>query len=462
MVSSSPTPASASSSGSDCSRVATNLYNHCREHFGIGNVVNQQDVLNTNLIPGRDLKILLDAANYLVGKHLFKLHDVRGPGKTTLGWELISPENAGKYDDLNEDEDLIYSIIEGAGAAGMWTKTIKSKSGVQSKVADKVFKALESKGLITSMKSVKNPTRKMYIKTGLTPSEEVTGGAWYTDEELDVEMIRVVADVIERYVTDRSWRKVFHDAETTSIDITPTRLPSTKRKAPEDGFDDRGKGKAKAKVIRLDDEQARAGTPETTSPRAKTKSKHAPREHSFERFAAGYKGYPTVYEIASEVDQSKILLTPMPQNAIEQLLDVMVYDDRLYKVERDPEPGEYTDANTDKVTMFRCVLNPDQVKARIDRDNKIKNPRDHESRKTALRQQELEDIGSGGITEVPCLQCPVFHLCSDEGPVSAKTCVYFDDWFTKMDQADREQDMASGVKREDEIMIKTEEIDMTI
>lgn len=44
------------------------------------------------------------------------------------------------------------------------------------------------------------PTRKMYMLFHLTPSVEVTGGVWYTDNEFDSAFVRVLLDHVYNYI----------------------------------------------------------------------------------------------------------------------------------------------------------------------------------------------------------------------------------------------------------------------
>jgi hypothetical protein len=83
-------------------RVAEALYEWCCKHHDIGHVFNQQDLLASNLIPGDDLKILVGAVQNLVGKSLFRTHDIKGSGGS-IGWELVSQERAEKYTALFEE-----------------------------------------------------------------------------------------------------------------------------------------------------------------------------------------------------------------------------------------------------------------------------------------------------------------------------------------------------------------------
>lgn len=53
-----------------------------------------------------------------------------------------------------------------------------------------------------SVKSVKHPTRKIYMLYHLQPSIEVTGGPWFTDSELDVEFINSLLTIVWRFVSE--------------------------------------------------------------------------------------------------------------------------------------------------------------------------------------------------------------------------------------------------------------------
>jgi DNA-directed RNA polymerase III subunit RPC6 len=49
-----------------------------------------------------------------------------------------------------------------------------------------------------------SPTKKFYMLHEVEPSVELTGGAWYTDDELDVEFIDQLASQLHRYIASRS------------------------------------------------------------------------------------------------------------------------------------------------------------------------------------------------------------------------------------------------------------------
>lgn len=53
------------------------------------------------------------------------------------------------------------------------------KTNLQQPVVTKILKTLEHRNLIKSVKSVQNPTRKVYLLYDLEPARELTGGAWW-------------------------------------------------------------------------------------------------------------------------------------------------------------------------------------------------------------------------------------------------------------------------------------------
>ena len=74
--------------------VATSLYEWCRKNRDPEDVLVQDDLFQSDVIPNKDIHVLLEATQILVNEHLFKIHDVRGGG---IGWKLVSEERAAKY-----------------------------------------------------------------------------------------------------------------------------------------------------------------------------------------------------------------------------------------------------------------------------------------------------------------------------------------------------------------------------
>lgn len=67
------------------------------------------------------------------------------------------------------------------------------------------LKTLESRNLIKAIKSVKNPTRKVYMLWDKTPSDEVTGGPWYSEQDLDTQFVKVMYDSVFKFIARLSY-----------------------------------------------------------------------------------------------------------------------------------------------------------------------------------------------------------------------------------------------------------------
>lgn len=136
---------------------------------------------------------------------------------------------------------------------------------------------------------------------GLAPSEDVTGGAWFTDGVLDASFINGVAGFIEYTVSCKSWYEV----------------PS-----------DRGRGAKRLKTM--------SGKPDI---------KAEPTEKVFLPYPPGYDGYATVETITRAVNESPLTPVQLGAESIVQLLQMLCFDRKLvalnngssYKALRNPE-----------------------------------------------------------------------------------------------------------------------------
>ncbi|KAB2574541.1 putative dna-directed rna polymerase iii subunit rpc34 protein [Lasiodiplodia theobromae] len=179
------------------------LYDKCAERPP-GTIFFQEDLSLFNI--AKDVEELVRICQELVDSHLFELLE-KGHNNwdRVLCWRLRSREDAAKLRGMDPNERLVYSHISSAEDQGMWTRTIKAKTNFHQTVINKALKSLEGKRLVKSITSVKHPGRKIYMLAHLTPSEEVSGGPWHTDGELDIELIEQISTVILNYVEQNSW-----------------------------------------------------------------------------------------------------------------------------------------------------------------------------------------------------------------------------------------------------------------
>ncbi|CDZ97405.1 RNA polymerase III, subunit C34 [Phaffia rhodozyma] len=159
----------------------------------------------TTQFPNVALSELTLAINKLSKKNLVRTLDL---GRAGIKWQAISKGEAKKLAALDDDEGMVYKVIESAGNEGIWTRHIKNQTNLHLTIINKVLKSLESRNEIKSVKSVKHPTLKLYMLYNLTPSVELTGGPWFTDNELDTEFIKQLLQAVLSFIRQRSFPRV--------------------------------------------------------------------------------------------------------------------------------------------------------------------------------------------------------------------------------------------------------------
>lgn len=143
---------------------------------------------------------LAEAINLLLKQHKVEVYQSANEG---LVYKYLVQEQAAKFKGLSSDELLVYQIIQSAQNMGIWTRDLKLRSNLQQPQVVKVLKVLESRKLIKAIKSVTNKNRKVYMIYELEPSREVTGGAWYTENEFDHEFIKVLRNASLKFVLQK-------------------------------------------------------------------------------------------------------------------------------------------------------------------------------------------------------------------------------------------------------------------
>jgi DNA-directed RNA polymerase III subunit RPC6 len=195
---------------------------------------------------------------------------------------------------------MVYALIDDAGTDGVWSKTIKMKSNLHDSLIRAAIKTLENRHFITDMKSVEHPTRKMYIKANLRPSERATGGPWYTDGELDEEFIETISQVLYGYIKSKSF------------------------------YTSKSYGRKPAAV---------------KNGRVKNEDMEESRRHSngdnLLPLPPGYQGYPTLKELTLFVENSSITSSTLTAEDIQVLLNVLVFDNKVEQVIAGPEGVAY-------------------------------------------------------------------------------------------------------------------------
>lgn len=279
---------------------------------------------------------------------------------------------------LTEEERMVYNQIENTGTTGIWQKNIKQRTNLHQTAITKAMKTLEAKRLVKQIKSVKHPAQKIYMLMHLAPNEDVTGGPWFSEGELDVELIGITANAVVDYIKKKSWIDGYIKVErSASPEPNGTSLsPETRKRKRVDDIEG-PHPKSKRRGIR------------TQLP-----------------YPPAYHGYPTVAELTHFIREAGFIKDVLTESDIQGLLDVLVFDDRIEKIN-----GGYR--------TVRGVEGPSDAMMGMMHGRGA--------------GEAYDDQEGNGITQAPCGRCPVFALCGDDGPVNAQTCVYWKSWLGEDD-----------------------------
>ncbi|GJN90969.1 hypothetical protein Rhopal_003983-T1 [Rhodotorula paludigena] len=150
---------------------------------------------------GLSISSAMEGINALLRKNLAQMLRAESGD---IFFRFVKRDEAKQAASMDADEKLVLDQIKDAGNLGIWTRTLNVKTGLPSGTVLKALKALESRKQVKTVKSVKNPTRKIYMLVGVQPSVELTGGPWFTDNELDTELVDTLKKVVHRYLQDHS------------------------------------------------------------------------------------------------------------------------------------------------------------------------------------------------------------------------------------------------------------------
>ncbi|KAK4245679.1 RNA polymerase Rpc34 [Corynascus novoguineensis] len=385
------------------------LYDEMRQHGSESRAFSQKDILDLNIIPNGNLELLLQVVQRLCDDKLLVGIANHHAG---MAWRWRSKEEAKKYTTLPNDETvMVYSIIDEAGADGIWNRTIKNKLNMHEAVVKNCIKFLESKGYIASMKNVEHPNKKMYIKATLRPSERATGGPWFTEGELDTAFITELEGIVFEYIKTKSAYRGSQPHPGGAAGAGTTKVP--KRGAVTAGETTARGTKRSATEISNDDTTTSSPSAAQTKGTSGGGTATSKSRTVFLPMPAGYKHYPTVAEIAKFIHDTGITNnTTLGEADIQQLVDVLTYDGLVEMVRVGRRRG---------YRVARAVKQDTVPFHKRQKEREAGNGLD-------LPLVQGAEPLSNGLTEAPCGRCPVFQLCEEGGPVSPSNCVYFLQW----------------------------------
>ncbi|CAK7231068.1 34-kDa subunit of RNA polymerase III (C) [Sporothrix curviconia] len=412
------------------------LYQAAVDNGGEGRLWSQQDLIDFDIIPEGNLDLLMKVVQGLCSDFLFK---TMNDGRIGLCWRYRPVEDAQKYRTLNQDQIMVYELIDDAGADGIWARSLKHRLNMHESVLKQCIKHLEARGYIRDMKSVENIGKKMYIKATLRPSDRATGGPWYSDGVLDGDFIESLQELVFDAIRNRSTylSRVRSSTTTTPVTVSAsgagTKLPkkgvvrggtATPDSAAGSGAAARGRKRTADALSTGNDDLTKS----TTNGHGHVHGHHSKHHHGTGSgstrhrrqillpMPAGYTEYPTVRRIAELIEQSGVAMnTTLGEADIQQLVDLLVYDGLLEPV-RLPRSHE----------IGYRALNVSRIEEPSSANGGANGADKPEQQRTTPKG--APPPLNNGLTESPCGLCPVFDLCEDGGPVSPANCVYFNRW----------------------------------
>ena len=116
-------------------------------------------------------------------------------GKGEIVYTYQKPEDGKKLEKLDQNDRIVFSLIQDAKGKGMSKNELKSKSGINQKVLGTSLKSLDKFGLIKSVKA-KDKNWWMFFTYDAEPDTDIVGGKFYLDGEINAEKIEEVRKCI--------------------------------------------------------------------------------------------------------------------------------------------------------------------------------------------------------------------------------------------------------------------------
>lgn len=401
--------------------------------------------------------------------HLQSLFNAQ-TGSGGLQYQAITKSEAGLLGSLDSDEAMVFAQIRESGNEGIWTKMLKSRTNLHQTVMNRCLKSLEGKQLVSTVKSVKNPTRKIYMLAGLTPSLELSGGPWYTDNEMDTVFINQLCKFLHQLVCSKTWPE--SGSEGTSAPIYPaSHTPSLPTAAACQAW--LKKNNITSTPLKVEDVQSLLDVLVYDGKIEKipcfAASALSDRKHDRDWNSKGKrKGYDSQSESGSDSGSESGSESESQSESNQSQSGSDRDSDKSSRASSRKRKHSSRSRSKSKKSKHRkssssrrrhgSSKSSSRKRRRSREDDRGKNS---SSNKSILLTDEEEDdddeedqmqIGTGsqifvyravrpffvktGWIEIPCGHCPVFNFCEPGGPVNAEGCVYMRDWIQNCKASD--------------------------
>ncbi|PIA35496.1 hypothetical protein AQUCO_03500098v1 [Aquilegia coerulea] len=110
------------------------------------------------------------------------------------------PNTNSPAHNLTGPERLVYDEIRKVEDKAIWGSDVRKKTFLTEAQTKKHLESLIAKSLIKEVPNINYKKRRYYMAVEFQPSAELTGGAWYTDGELDKDFISDLKELCKRIV----------------------------------------------------------------------------------------------------------------------------------------------------------------------------------------------------------------------------------------------------------------------
>lgn len=110
------------------------------------------------------------------------------------------PNSSRASESLSDVDHQVYNLIKSKEGTGILVGDLRRELKLQDAAVKKSLKALESQKLIKGIVDVHHKLNKYYMAVEFEPSKDITGGSWYSEGKLDLELIRVLKDLCLKHI----------------------------------------------------------------------------------------------------------------------------------------------------------------------------------------------------------------------------------------------------------------------
>ncbi|KAJ4789510.1 DNA-directed RNA polymerase III subunit RPC6 [Rhynchospora pubera] len=90
------------------------------------------------------------------------------------------------------ERDEILELIRSRANRGIWSADIKRETNIPQAIVQNQIKMLLSTELIKEVTDIRYKSRKVYMAAAFEPSDEISGGTWFSGGSLNKEVINDV------------------------------------------------------------------------------------------------------------------------------------------------------------------------------------------------------------------------------------------------------------------------------